>query len=104
MLEWTAAGKDVASVRVRLGDLEQTADLHLDPEGRPVRIVFPRWSNENPDKVFRVQPFGGDLGEIGRFDGYNLPTRVDGGNHYGTEDYHPFFRARLKSVRHAPPG
>jgi len=30
--------------------------------------------------------------------GFRLPTRVIGGNHYGTEFYHPFFRAKVEAV------
>lgn len=37
-------------------------------------------------------------------DGYRLPFSVDGGNFFGTEDYFPFFRARVRAIRVLPQG
>ena len=31
--------------------------------------------------------------EFREFDVFNVPTRVEGGNHFGTDDYFPFFKA-----------
>lgn len=98
-LSWTESGPDVATVSVRFGGMEQSADLHVADDGRPLRVIFMRWSNENPERAWRRQPFGGDLGGFKVFGGYRLPTRVDGGNHFGTPDYHPFFRARDATIR-----
>ncbi len=64
----------------------------------PFRFVLQRWSRENPERVWRYQPFGGTIEEIGTFGGYTVATRVDGGNHFGTPDYFPFFRARVERI------
>ncbi len=98
-IRWEAAAPDIAAVTVRIGDLEQRAEVHLDEQGRPVRIVFQRWSDENAERVHRLQPFGGNLSAFETFDGFRLPTRAVAGNHYGTDDYHPFFLADVTSVR-----
>ena len=58
--------------------------------------MFARWSNENPERIYRPQPFGGDLLEFATFAGCTIPTRVIGGNPFGTDLYHPFFRARVR--------
>ncbi|KAA9009998.1 DUF6544 family protein [Histidinibacterium aquaticum] len=97
-LSWEAVDAGTARVTVRRSGLEQTADITVDGEGRPVRVVFPRWSNENADRQYRVQPFGGDLAGFESFDGYTLPTRVTGGNHYGTALYHPFYKAEVTAI------
>lgn len=34
---------------------------------------------------------------------FTLPTRVDGGNHFDTADYFPFFQARVEDVRFPVP-
>jgi hypothetical protein len=92
---WQAVDDDTASVTVRTGDFEQTARLTVGEDGRPLRLVFSRWSNENPEKRYRLQPFGGELSEFETFNGFRLPTRVIGGNHFGTDLYHPFFKAKV---------
>ncbi len=53
---------------------------------------------ENDEHVYRLQPFGGDLSEFETFGGFRLPTHVIGGNHYGTDLYHPFYRAKVGAV------
>jgi hypothetical protein len=62
-------------------------------------MVMQRWTNANPDGIFRYQPFGAIVLEMGEFEGYRIPTRIDGGNGFGTDAYFPFFRARVTGVR-----
>ena len=80
------------------GALTQSLELEVADDGRPVSVTIPRWSNVNPEGKWQVQPFGGTLGEFRRFGGFILPTRVDGGNYFGTADYFPFFRARVEEI------
>ena len=96
---WHAAGRDSARVTVSRGGLQQTVELQLDDDGRPIKVSFQRWSNANPEKVFQLQPFGGYLSAFREFDGYRLPTRIEAGNFLGTDDYFPFFRAEVTAVR-----
>lgn len=97
-LSWEVVDADTARVTVRHSGQEQTADITVDEEGRPSRVVFPRWSNENADREYRIQPFGGDLAGFETFGGYTLPTRVTGGNHYGTDLYHAFYNALVIGI------
>jgi hypothetical protein len=97
-LDWKAVDAATARVTVRAGGLEQSADVTVDPEGRPLHVVFPRWSDVNEARAYRLQPFGGDLSAFETFGGFRLPTRVVGGNHYGTARYHPFFQAEVTDV------
>jgi len=53
---WEAVDEDTARVTVAHGGLTQAVDVTVDAEGRPVRVVFQRLSNANPDKVHRLQP------------------------------------------------
>lgn len=98
MIEWHSVDADTAEVRVRAGDMDQSARVTVDGAGRPLRVQFQRWSNENDEHVYQLQPFGGDLSEFETFGGFRLPTRVIGGNHYGTDLYHPFYRAKVGAV------
>ncbi len=92
---------DDSSARVILthNKLEQAVDVTVDAEGRPVKVVFQRWSNANPTKTFQTQPFGGYLSDYRAFDGFRLPTRVEAGNHFETDDYFAFFKATVSDVR-----
>lgn len=96
---WETAGENTARVTVTRGNLSQAVDITLDPEGRPVEVAFQRWSNANPDKVHRLQPFGAVMSEFREVGGYRLPFRVEAGNLFGTEDYFPFFIAEVTDIR-----
>ena len=98
-IAWEPVGADTARVTVTAHGLSQSVEITVAPDGQPLRVVLPRWSNVNAQKEWRLQPFGGDLADFRTFEGYRLPTTVDGGNHIGTEDYFPFFKARVTAIR-----
>jgi hypothetical protein len=95
---WEPVSEDVARFTMRRGDLAQTVDVTVDAEGRPLHVSFMRWSDANPEKVHRLQPFGGYLSEFRDFGGFTLPTHVEAGNMFETDDYFPFFIADVTSV------
>ena len=97
-VKWSPVGPDTARVTTTFGDMTEAVDLTVGPDGEPLSVLMQRWSNANPDKEFRRQPFGGTLSEYREFDGFRIPTRVDGGNHIGTADYFPFFKAEVTSA------
>lgn len=92
---WEEAGPDQARVTLAGGGHPVTLTLTLGPDGAVREVVGQRWSNANPDKVFRLQPFGGTVTASRRFGGFTIPSEVAMGNHYGTADYLPFFQARV---------
>jgi len=98
-ITWEAVNADTARVTVEHGTLAQAVDVTVDSNGRPVTAVFQRWSNANSDKEHRLQPFGATMSDFREVGGYRLPFRVDAGNHYGTDDYFPFFRADVTAIR-----
>ncbi len=77
---------------------KQALEIEVAPDGRPSWVKISRWSNANRDREWRVQPFGGTVDDFRTFDGFTLPTRVVGGNHFGTQDYFPFFRAQVEQI------
>lgn len=96
---WEAVDADTARVTLTHGTLSQAVDVTVDGEGRPVRVVFQRWSDANPEKLYRRQPFGGLPSDFREVDGYRLPFRVEAGNGFGTPDYFPFFLAEVTEIR-----
>jgi hypothetical protein len=97
-VRWTAPAPDTARVTVTHRGLEQAIDITLAADGRPRQVVFQRWSNANPDKVHRLQPFGAILSDFRDVGGYRLPFRVEAGNMFGTDDYFAFFRADVGAI------
>ncbi|MBS9403911.1 hypothetical protein KG088_09745 [Halomonas sp. TRM85114] len=96
---WEGVDDDTARVTIRHGDLSQAVDVTVDSEGRPVIVSFQRWSDANPDKVHRRQPFGAFTSDFREVGGYRLPFHVEAGNMFGTEDYFPFFIADVTEIR-----
>jgi hypothetical protein len=100
---WEAVDGDTARVTVRHGDLEQAVDLTVDGKGCPLHIAFQRWSDANPEKRHRLQPFGGHLSDFREVEGYRLPFRVEAGNMWGTDAYFPFYKAEVTAIRFPKP-
>ncbi|GAA3958072.1 DUF6544 family protein [Allohahella marinimesophila] len=98
-ITWAAVDDDTAHVTIRHGDLSQAVDVRVDKEGKPVAASFQRWSNANPDKVHRLQPFGAVMSDFREVAGYRLPFHVEAGNMFGTDDYFPFFIANVTAIR-----
>lgn len=98
-VSWEGVDDDTARVTFRRDALEQAVEVTVDFEGRPVLVVFQRWSNANPEKVHRRQPFGGHLSDFREVGGYRLPFRVEAGNMFGTDAYFPFFLAEVSAIR-----
>lgn len=98
-VSWSAVDADTARATVTLGDRNHPVDIHVNADGRPLWVSIERWSNANPEGVFRLQPFGGELSDFRLVAGFRLPFRVDGGNFFGTSDYFAFYRARVLAMR-----
>lgn len=98
-ISWRLVDADTARATVALGDWTHAVDIHVNADGRPLWVSIARWSNANADRVFRLQPFGGQLSDFRMVAGFRLPFRVDGGNLFGTPDYFPFYRARVLAMR-----
>ncbi len=101
-VEWEQIGPDTAQVRLtRPGTEPVLFNLLLGPDGAVREVVGQRWSNANPDRQFRFQPFGGKVGAEASFQGVTVPVELAVGNHYGTASYLPFFRARMTRARYS---
>lgn len=95
-VRWEQTGPDTARLHFPTGI--EPVDLTLDADGRVKQIVTMRWSDANPEKVFRLQPFGGTVEGEAEFGGYTIPTELMVGNHFGTDAYLPFFQARVSTA------
>lgn len=96
---WTPIDNDTVRVTAEGNSMSQAFDLTVDEVGRPTKIRFERWSDANAAKTYQRQPFGGYLSDFKNFDGYWLPTTIVAGNHFETDEYFPFFKATVDTVR-----
>jgi hypothetical protein len=95
---WEQTGPDKARVRVQSVEPEIVLEMTLAPSGAIEEIVGQRWTNANPEQQFRLQPFGGTIEGNATFQGYTIPSRLKVGNHFGKDDYLPFFQAEITSA------
>jgi hypothetical protein len=96
---WEALDQDTARVTVAHKELSQTVDVRVDRDGQPVVVRFMRWTNANPGRKHRLQPFGGHPSDFREVQGFRIPFRVEAGNMFGTDAYFPFFKAKVTAVR-----
>lgn len=96
---WEGIDEHTARVTITHGELSQAVDVTVNAKGQPIEVSFMRWSNANPEKSHRLQPFGGTLSDFRVVQGFKLPFRVEAGNMFGTNEYYPFFKAEVKAIR-----
>ncbi len=97
---WSQTGADQAEVRFPKVSGAEPIHLTLDAAGRVLEMTTLRWSDANPDRTYRLQPFGGRTLAHATHQGFTIPTAMEIGNLYGTPEYAPFFRARLTRVEY----
>lgn len=102
-ITWHRLDGNTARVTVSHAGLEQSVTVTVDADGRATEVAFPRWSDANADKTYRIQPFGGYLSAYRDFGGFRLPTHVEAGNFFGTDRYFPFFIVDVSEVRFPGP-
>jgi hypothetical protein len=98
-VSWEEVDKRTARVTITHGNLSQAVDVTVNAEGQPLKVFFMRWSNANPEKSHRLQPFGGTLSDFRIVQGFKLPFRIEAGNMFGTDEYFPFFKAEVEVIR-----
>ncbi|WP_281857366.1 DUF6544 family protein [Litoreibacter halocynthiae] len=96
---WQEVDENTARVTIRHRGLEQSIDISVGDDGRPNWVAFPRWSDANPEKSYRIQPFGGHLSKFRDFAGFRLPSHIEAGNHFGTDDYFPFYVVDVADIK-----
>lgn len=97
-VRWSSVDESTARVKIINGSLEQAVDLTVDADGKVRKVVFQRWSDANSEKQFQLQPFGGYLSDYKAFRGFRLPTTIDAGNFFDTDEYFPFFKVRVTTI------
>jgi hypothetical protein len=97
---WTETGPDTAEVRFAATPDLPPMQITLNADGDMVEVWALRWSDANPDKAYRLQPFGRRILGWAQFQGFRIPSQVEMGNHWGTPDYAPFFLADITAAEY----
>lgn len=92
---WTQTGPDTAEIRFANDPYDMAMNITLSPEGTVQSVVGMRWSDANSEKIYRLQPFGGRMLAEKTFGGYTIPSQLEVGNHFGTDDFFAFFVATV---------
>ena len=61
---WEALDQNTARVTVTHNGLSQAVDVKVNAVGQALVVHFMRWSDANPEKKHRLQPFGGQLSDF----------------------------------------
>ncbi len=93
--DWMQTGPDSAEIRFAEVQGIEPMQITLDADGTLTEVWALRWTDANPEKVHRLQPFGGRMLDMAQHQGFLIPVRVELGNMFGTPDYAPFFRATI---------
>ena len=94
-IEWEAIDENHIRYTLRVASEPLTVEIGLDAQHRPVWVKAQRVRGEDG----RLESFGGTFSDFGGFDGYYIPTALELGWGYGTENYRPFFKATIRSAR-----
>ncbi|WP_267176650.1 DUF6920 family protein [Marinicella marina] len=98
-LEWSEINHNQIRVTVHGSIMRQSVDIFITDTGQPETVVFSRWSNANPEKQFKFQSFGAELSEFINHEGFMIATRIIAGNHYGSENYYPFYEMKIRDFK-----
>jgi hypothetical protein len=101
-VRWEPVDADTARARVSHAGHEHVLEVKVSEDGRPRSVLIQRWSRENSERKWRLQPFGGEIKGFVEVEGYRLASEVEGGNWFGTDDYFPFYKARVTRIALAP--
>ncbi len=95
---WAQTGPDTAEIRFVDDPYNMAVTISLSANGAVRSMVGMRWSDANPEKTYRLQPFGGRVLAEKTFGGYTIPSQLEVGNHFGTDDFFAFFMATINNA------
>ena len=108
---WEPIDQDRARAVFTVGGERFPLELRVGEDGLPISVAMARWTNANPEGVFRWQPTGGFVEEIGTFGGYTItsneaPETTSGRTPTSRSSAPPFckrrsFSALLRAVCHS---
>lgn len=99
---WAEIDERTAQATVTIDGEPIPLTLTLSPMGTLQSVTLERWGNLTDDGSYALIPFGADILEEQRFDGYTVPSRLNVSWWYGSHRELCFFRARLQRASFSP--
>lgn len=85
-VRWTAVDDERAQVHLTIDGTEESVTLQVDAHGRLMALRMRRWGNVGVPSHAAL-PYGFRVLGESVFDGYTIPTGLEGGWWFGTERY-----------------
>ncbi|MGM0650839.1 MAG: DUF6920 family protein [Bacteroidota bacterium] len=98
---WKQPGKNHLEVSFEAFGKPVTLTMHIEDNGKLKTVSMQRWGKLDNNKTFEYMPFGGNMLKEQQFAGYTIPTTINVGWLFGTDQFKTkgeFFRADIKEV------
>lgn len=87
-VSWTPVDADRARYTLTVDGEPESVTLRVDADGQLREVTLDRWGDPDGDGPGRY-PYGFRVEAEQTFDGVTIPTRIQGGWHYGTDRFDP---------------
>lgn len=87
-VRWTSVDDEQAEVHMTIDGVEQAVTLRADEQGRLLEVRMLRWGDVGV-ATHQPIPYGFRVLAERRFDGYTIPSELEGGWWFGTDRFDP---------------
>jgi hypothetical protein len=98
-VSWKAIDENTIEASLKIDSESVTLTLFIDPNGKLLKIYFPRWGEYTKGGSYTYIPFGGEIQQEQIFAGFTIPSQVSLGWWFGTDRYSDFFRATIEQAK-----
>ncbi|MBE9045960.1 hypothetical protein IQ255_16375 [Pleurocapsales cyanobacterium LEGE 10410] len=96
---WQAIDQNKIQANFKIDNEPITLNLTIDRDGRLLNLSLPRWADATEDKTWQYIPFGGEIQAEQTFGGYTIPSKMDAGYWFGTDEYWAFFESTIERAK-----
>jgi hypothetical protein len=95
---WEALENNTIQASLAIDGEPVTLTLEIAPDGRLLKLSFPRWGDQTADGSPAYIPFGGEIQAEQTFGGFTIPSQVRVGWWFGSDRYVESFRATFEQA------
>jgi hypothetical protein len=98
-VQWEVPAENVISAHFSIAGEDIALHLRCEESGAAAALWLDRWRADKEGGPPAYVPFGAAIKAYGAFDGYTVPVQLEGGWGWGTQEYVPFVRYVVDTVR-----